>query len=283
MQSRFAIAIAIGVSACRHSPPASSEASASGTSSTRAAAAELVPTPPRATARVSALPRSQADCPPAMLFVPAADPTFSMPLVGRGGDPTPQPQRFHVDAFCIDRTEVPMSAWSDSLCGAPDLGCMHDARRSLAVCIDHRQAECHCARATSGVTKRLPTDPEWLLAALGTDGRTHPWGNQPLPEGAQLGTNFCQQRSGPPRDWMCGVESNTLDQSPYGVLGLGSNGDEMTGSCYDAVRGPACVVRRGDADGPLFESRGVSPEGGPGRYPSLGFRCAFSGPVAEQP
>jgi formylglycine-generating enzyme required for sulfatase activity len=211
-----------------------------------------------------------------MIFIPAADPTFVMPVVG-SKDQTPKAQRFHVDAFCIDRTEVPASKWSDSLCGAPQLGCLYDASRSgPAVCIEHRQAECYCERATPGVRKRLPTDPEFLLAALGTDGRIHPWGNEAVPSGAKVGRNFCPQQDGPSKDWVCYVENNTRDVSPYGVIGLGTNGNEMTGTCLGTIGEQVCVLRGDYGVGPLL-AHGVSDRSGAaGATATLSFRCAVS-------
>jgi formylglycine-generating enzyme required for sulfatase activity len=211
-----------------------------------------------------------------MIFIPAADPTFVMPVVG-SKDQTPKAQRFHVDAFCIDRTEVPASKWSDSLYGAPQPGCMGDASGSgPAVCIEHRQAESYCERATPGVRKRLPTDPEFLLAALGTDGRIHPWGNEAVPQGAEIGRNFCPHQDGPTRDWVCRVENNTLDVSPYGVIGLSTNGDEMTGTCFQGQRAEVCVVRGDFGVGPLL-AHGLSERSGAiGTSSALGFRCAIS-------
>lgn len=122
----------------------------------------------------------------------------------------------------------------------------------------------------------MPTDPEFLLAALGTDGRVHPWGSDEVPKGAKLGQNFCPQRIGPARDWVCYVESNLLDISPYGVLGLGTNGDEMTGTCFEALRGQACVFRGDRGSGLLFGDGLIARQGAVGTQSSLGFRCATS-------
>jgi formylglycine-generating enzyme required for sulfatase activity len=284
------LGLSVALFACRHTPEAGSQPSASG-AGTRAEpngapASSAQPVASTAAVASAATPpalangvRSQADCPEGMIFIPAADPTFTMPVVG-SEDRTPKPQRFHVDAFCIDRTEVPASKWSDSLCGAPQPGCLYDASGSgPAVCVDHRQAECYCERATPGVPKRLPTDPEFLLAALGTDGRAHPWGDPALPSGANIGRNFCPQQRGPAKDWICSVKKNLLDSSPYGVIGLDSNGEEMTGSCFTTPQGPACVCRAGSdgtSPGLLLAHLVIESNGAAGAMPALGFRCAVS-------
>lgn len=283
------IGFSVGIGACRCTSQAGGRPSASDIGARAEPTATRVSSPSPVASSESAVSeeranaiRNQADCPEGMLFVPAADPAFAMPAIG-SEDRTPRPQRFHVDAFCIDRTEVPMDKWSDALCGQRVPGCVSQASRSgPAVCIDPSQAECHCEKAAPGVRKRLPTDPEFLLAALGTDGRIHPWGNDPVPNGAQIGRNFCPQQDGPAKDWTCNVSSNTLDVSPYGVIGLASNGNEMTGTCVEAAQRSACVVRSDGGIG-LLLAYGLSARvGAVGTSATLGFRCATSDRIRSE-
>jgi len=190
-----------------------------------------------------------------MLFVPTAELSVTMPLAGSVDD-TPQRQHFHVEAFCVDRTEVPMKSYSSAECGEPDRTCLLNASRNgPAVCISERQAECHCERSTPP-GKRLPTDAEWLLAALGTDGRPFPWGSSAYPSGYVIGQNFCpEQANVATKDMMCPVDANVLDVSPFGAIGMGTNGTEMTSSCLVPESAPGslrCVIRGASIDaGPL--------------------------------
>jgi formylglycine-generating enzyme required for sulfatase activity len=216
-----------------------------------------------------------------MLFIPRADFSVTLPDVWSAAR-EPRQQRLHVEAFCIDRTEVPMATYHAEQCGKPARDCMLNAARGgPVVCVNLQQAECHCARATPNASKRLPTQAEWLLAALGTDGRRYPWGNDPYPIGYKIGQNFCpHQLHVAPRDLLCGVEQNALDASPFGVIGMAGNGSEMTSTCSPASPGvPAlCVTHGADLDhGPLEVPGKVANDAGPfSTETDLSFRCATS-------
>jgi formylglycine-generating enzyme required for sulfatase activity len=152
--------------------------------------------------------------------------------------------------------------------------------------VSPKQAECACAHDTPGVTKRLPTDPEWILAALGTDGRRFPWGNDPYPEGYKVGENFCpEQRHVATREMLCPVEANTLDRSPFGVIGMSGNGLEMTTTCK-AASGHVpkiCIYRGGSLDSGPLQGAGTVPfdDGIHSAISSLSFRCVMSERVTQ--
>jgi formylglycine-generating enzyme required for sulfatase activity len=216
-----------------------------------------------------------------MVFIPGASFTVTSPNVW---DParTPRTEQLQVASFCIDRTEMPRAKYPVERCGPRERNCdLNAAYQGPATCVSPKQAECACAHDTPGVTKRLPTDPEWILAALGTDGRRFPWGNDPYPEGYKVGENFCPpQGNVPSRAWLCPVEANTLDRSPFGVIGMSTNGSEMTATCEPASkRWPkACVVRAGDLDhGPLEVPGSIAYDQGIHSVNAgLSFRCAVS-------
>src|SRR3569832_1118103 len=81
---------------------------------------------------------------------------------------------------------------------------------------------------------RLPTVLYWFLAALGTDARTYPWGN-----------DFGIDRANTPQRWaQIKQEGDTSpvgafekDINPYGVYDMSGNVWDWTSSLYEAFPG----------------------------------------------
>lgn len=223
-----------------------------------------------ASAAPSAVP--SGPCAEGMVAVPAG--TFVM----GDGDNTERAGRVSVAPFCLDATEVTVSAYADcvgrgkcspSRSGGACNGDRTDRADHPINCVDWSQADTYCTT----IGKRLPAEEEWEYAARGADGRLFPWGNAaPLHQ-------LCWQGSAPggaARTTTCPVGSFRSGDSPFGVHDLAGNVIEWTASRL-ASDGPDFVARGGawnDDDGAYVRAAPrdwIEPST---RNENLGFRCA---------
>ena len=82
--------------------------------------------------------------------------------------------------------------------------------------------------------KRLPTEPQWHLAAQGTDGRKWPWGDE-----------FDKNKCNTTNDHALPVKSYPQGRSPYGCYNMCGNVYEITESCRDDGHTRFFMIRGG--------------------------------------
>lgn len=111
-----------------------------------------------------------------MVFVPAGEFPY-----GPGSTTDVPGQRFYLDAFWMDQTEVTNAQYArcvaDGGCPEPlyTLPYEDPARADHPIIqISYGEAEAYCAWAGG----RLPTEIEWEKAARGADGRVFAWGDE---------------------------------------------------------------------------------------------------------
>ena len=132
-----------------------------------------------------------------------------------------------LSAYEIDRTEVTQEAFAACVdAGAcPVPACEWDPvvrAQHPVVCVTWTDARDYCAWAG----KRLPTEAEWEKAARGTDGRLHPWGDEPA-TCARANYFGCAGATQP-------VGIHPSGRSPYGVEDMAGNVSEYVRDRYAA-------------------------------------------------
>ncbi len=120
-------------------------------------------------------------------------------------------ERTSVPAFYVDKTEVAVGAY-DRFCketGHPPPPGFNPAQPDYPV-VNVSIADAKAFAQWAG--KRLPLSHEWERAARGTDGRLYPWGNDPDPSRANIGTGK-----------VLPVGAMPTDTSPAGALQMAGN------------------------------------------------------------
>jgi formylglycine-generating enzyme required for sulfatase activity len=227
------------------------------------------------------------------------------------GSVTVDDKRISVGAFAMDRTEVTVEGYARcvaakmcSPAAQDDIACNWPDRKVKAThpinCVTVKQAKAYCEWRG----QRLPTAPEWQLAAGGPDHRHFPWGaSHPsnlwvteLAEGEEYAP-------GPARHNLCWVGDDTAKgekyptstckvgsfpagNTPLGIADLAGNVAEWTSSTKKLAGGLRYLVKGGGynfdplgrlqvsvADEMLHDDEHFAPD--------VGFRCATAKATPE--
>ena len=159
----------------------------------------------------------------------------------------------------LDATDVPREQWPDFLGtdnqGAPD-------QPVVGVSLADAQKYAQWVSGVLGVTKRLPTEDEYEVAARGGQSTIYPWGDQPPTDGVRA--NYAGNKR---FDSTSPVGSFANGANPQGVTDLVGNVWEWTTSAPPAgmTADPGTVVIKGGGwlDGPselrISNHRAVDP------------------------
>ena len=188
--------------------------------------------PTLAAGAVRSTPKDDAE----MVYVPAGE--FSMGSTVGTVDEQPV-HTVYLDAYWIDKTEVTNEMYRQCVRAGTCLQPQNQSNTHFnyypdpvyadypVINLKWSSADKYCTWAGG----RLPTEAEWEKAAVGTDGRTYPWGNA-LPNSKLLNFN------NPVGDMML-AESFLAGASPYGALNMAGNAREWVADWYSADYYPA--------------------------------------------
>jgi formylglycine-generating enzyme required for sulfatase activity len=254
-----------------------------------------------------------------------AEPVQQASVVPESPPPVPCPQgmvgvhgKDGQSSFCIDATEVTVaqyescvergtcarargtSTWPQGQTGAWDwdreqriYSKLCNARRNgrddhPVNCVSWEQANAYCG----WLGRTLPSEQQWELAARGAEGRTYPWGNDPV---AATTGNFCgpecrqwrQSRGLSPGAVISDQDDGHAETAPVGsflegatrsgIYDLAGNVAEWTSTSVEGEGGAPDYVMRGgafdsaDAKLALATTRVLMP--GDVHPHSAGFRC----------
>jgi len=232
-----------------------------------------------------------------MVFVPAGKFTMG----SDSGNSNEQPIHIaNLDSFWIDQTEITNEMYSicvqNGACNEPsDTTYYSDSANANhpIVYVNWQDAQNYCAWAD----RRLPSEAEWEKAARGTDGRSHPWGEE---FGCYGNFKLWQVQNNKNGGYEIPCTSGSVSKvgdfpegaSPFGALDMAGNAWEWVADWYDMTyynispsnnpqgpdSGTSRVIRGGDYDNDFSDVRSAyrssyNPELG---GPNLGFRCVTS-------
>ena len=218
-----------------------------------------------------------------LVFVPAGE----FPMGNDEGLADQQPlHTVSLRAFYIDKYEVTNAQYAEYLDDTGNLqpGLWHEENYNQpeqpVMDLNWFDLQSFCVWAG----KRLPTEAEWEKAALGTDGRRNPWGDEAANADGVYRANY---NDGGNRDadgftFSAPVGSYPQGASPYGVHDMVGNAKEWVADWYDGeyyANSPAANPT-GPAEGILKVLRGGSWFDF-GRFASGTYRSAFNPPLPD--
>jgi len=171
----------------------------------------------------------------------------------------------YLNGFYIDKYPVTNALFrAAGMTPDEDFGSKFNGASQPVVGVTWHQAKAYCEK----VGKRLPTEPEWELAARGEEGRIYPWGN------SWDASKLIHAGNSGKKTHPVDRKYNT-HESPYGAVDMAGNVWEWLNDWYDAKS--TRVIQGGSwgyADARRFQAAGRDR-----LYPHLrsddgGFRCA---------
>ncbi len=259
---------------------------------------------PERTKMLSLLAKSQAstEAPAEWVLVPAGE--FEMGTEGPPAEPDEAPKhRVHLDAFYIGKYEVTNGNYAvfvKSTGHAPPVspdnpeplfnlwrgGTMLPGVEDLPVInVSWEDAAAYCKWAGG----RLPTEAEWEKAARGTDGRTYPWGNDPV-TGNRTNYGIAEVTFWEGPTTLAKKDQYEFGKSPYGAYEMAGNVWEWVQDWYDPeyYKNSPAKNPTGPASGQFKVKRGGSWQNAPDKLRStnrskqppadkrtyIGIRCA---------